>query len=130
MLLTVPTIHHLTSAFMKQIETKINVNDKDNEFILKFDSKIYSLDIIKEAMYRFTDKCSFRFEMLEQTITVNIQFFSNISDDSKKEISQQIHNEVLDQDLRKTIAKETEYVRNLILANAFSNTKLIDYTKE
>ncbi len=33
--------------------------------------------------------------------------------------------EVLDQDLREKIAKETEEVRNLILAHAFSKTSII-----
>jgi His-Xaa-Ser system protein HxsD len=37
-----------------------------------------------------------------------------------------IRNEVIDQDLRSIIAKETSNVRTLILANAFSNTGLIE----
>jgi His-Xaa-Ser system protein HxsD len=35
-------------------------------------------------------------------------------------------NEVLDQDLRETVAEETTGIRNLLLAQAFSKTSLID----
>jgi hypothetical protein len=35
-------------------------------------------------------------------------------------------NEVLDQELRETIAEETAGIRNLLLAQAFSKTSLID----
>jgi His-Xaa-Ser system protein HxsD len=37
-----------------------------------------------------------------------------------------IKNEVLDQDLRDTLSQETANIRTLILANAFSNTGLIE----
>jgi His-Xaa-Ser system protein HxsD len=41
------------------------------------------------------------------------------------DIADKFRHEVLDQDLRDTISKETASIRQLILANAFSNTGLI-----
>lgn len=41
------------------------------------------------------------------------------------EVAARFHNEVLDQKLRQTIADETKTERDLILAYAFSNTKLL-----
>ena len=43
-----------------------------------------------------------------------------------EELKAQIRNEIIDQDLRDSISLETRDIRTLILANAFSNTGLID----
>ena len=57
--------------------------------------------------------------MIDVVITVTIQ--AKTQDDWIGRIK----NEVLDQDLRDTLFKETANIRTLILANAFSNTGLI-----
>ena len=89
------------------------------EYELDFDVRIFSLDTIKRALYRYSDKCSFDIQLKDNDITVKIK--TNVNDD----LLAKIKNEVLDQDLRDTLAKETANVRMLILANAFSNTGLI-----
>lgn len=110
---------------MKKIDIKI-VNTGPRAEI-QFDPKIYSLDTIKKASYKFTDRCSFEFQAIaEEKILVSVNFLFSPDVASQNDIINQIHNEILDQDLRQTVARETEQVRNLILANAFSNTKLIE----
>jgi His-Xaa-Ser system protein HxsD len=89
------------------------------EDVLTFDVHVFSLETVKRALYRFADKCSFDIQLQDQTITVKIQ------SDCKDDILSKIKNEVLDQDLRDTLSKETANIRTLILANAFSNTGLI-----
>lgn len=89
------------------------------EHELNFDVRVFSLDTIKRALYRFSDKCSFDIQLKDSGITVKIK--TSASDD----LLAKIKNEVLDQDLRDTLSKETANVRALILANAFSNTGLI-----
>lgn len=87
--------------------------------VLTFDVRVFSLDTIKRALYRFADKCSFDIQLKDNEITVTLN--SKVGDD----LPVKIKNEVLDQDLRDTLAKETSNIRTLILANAFSNTGLI-----
>ena len=87
--------------------------------VLTFDVRVFSLDTIKRALYRFADKCSFDTQLKDNEITVTLN--SKVGDD----LPVKIKNEVLDQDLRDTLAKETSNIRTLILANAFSNTGLI-----
>jgi His-Xaa-Ser system protein HxsD len=88
--------------------------------VIDFDVNVFSLDTIKRALYRFSDKCSFDIQMKDHLITVT--FHTNIQDDWIAKIK----NEALDQDLRDTLSKETANIRTLILANAFSNTGLIE----
>lgn len=87
--------------------------------VITFDAHVFSLDTVKRTLYRFSDKCSFDIQMKDNIITVT--FETRIEDDWKAKIK----NEVLDQDLRDTLSKETANIRTLILANAFSNTGLI-----
>ncbi|MGZ8945732.1 MAG: His-Xaa-Ser system protein HxsD [Methylococcaceae bacterium] len=90
------------------------------EDVITFDAHVFSLDTIKRALYRFSDKCSFDIQMKDNVITVIFQ--SKMQDD----LATKIKNEVLDQDLRDTLSKETANIRTLILANAFSNSGLIE----
>jgi His-Xaa-Ser system protein HxsD len=89
------------------------------EDVLTFDVHVFSLDIVKRTLYRFSDKCSFDIQLKDNEITVMLH--SKLGED----LVDKIKNEVLDQDLRDTLAKETSNIRTLILANAFSNTGLI-----
>lgn len=91
---------------------------------LLFDLNVYSIDTIKRALYRFTDVCSFDFSIKEHEIEVKIYQLDSSIDNNL--ILSKIRNEVLDQDLRDIISKETANIRTLILANAFSNTGLIE----
>lgn len=86
-----------------------------------FDKNVFQIDAIKRALYRFADKCSFEIICYDNEFKVIVftkEHYPTILDD--------IRNEVLDQDLRDSISKETRDLRNLILANAFSNTGLIE----
>ena len=71
------------------------------------------------------DTFSFRFELSAGDVIVSIRPLSDAFSATDSSIEKQLHNEVLDQHLRAVIARETETERNLILAHAFSNTKLI-----
>lgn len=87
-----------------------------------FDKKVFQLDTIKKALYRFADNCSFDVSCFNNEIKVVI-LTSNID---INELIPKIRNEVIDQDLRDIVSKETINIRTLILANAFSNTGLIE----
>jgi His-Xaa-Ser system protein HxsD len=90
------------------------------EDVIIFDAHVFSIETIKRALYRFSDKCSFDIQMEGNDITITLQ--SKFEDDWINKIK----NEVLDQDLRDTLSQETANIRTLILANAFSNTGLIE----
>ena len=88
-----------------------------------FDSKVYQLDAVKKAAYRLIDKLTIQIEMEQEIIRCSISPISG--KESKLDASiEQFKREVLDYELRLKIRKETEDVRNLILAYAFSKTGL------
>jgi His-Xaa-Ser system protein HxsD len=88
---------------------------------------VYGLNVIKKAAYKFSPEFSVNFEKIDgEQIKVYFDFNPSISPENKTEIIRQFHNELLDQDLREIVFKETENVRNLILAHAFSKTTLIE----
>jgi His-Xaa-Ser system protein HxsD len=89
-----------------------------------FSAQVYGLDTIKKAAYRFSDVLSVDIIPHALDIECVLHFLSAHTDDERETIIAAFKNEVLDQDLRATIAKETEGVRNAILAYALSKTGL------
>jgi len=89
-----------------------------------FSTQVYGLETIKKAAYRFSDVLSIDIIPRALDIECVLYFCSGQTDDEAETIIAAFKNEVLDQDLRATIAKETEGVRNAILAYALSKTGL------
>ncbi len=79
---------------------------------------------IKRAAYKFTDRCSVAFHIDDNKVICEFSFKNEFSDTEFKEFSIEFRNDVLDEELRAEIATQTEPVRNLILAYAFSKTNL------
>ena len=105
---------------------------KKNITSCEFDLNVFDIDIVKKASYKFTDKVSFDFKKNEKSLSCKLSLIEleklskdgSINDIDIHKILLEFKNEVIDQDLRKQIYKETENVRNLILAKAFSNTDI------
>ena len=89
---------------------------------LSFDNFVFGHEVIKRALYRFSDRCSCEIASGESHTTVTVFPFPS---EVQSVLEADIRNEILDQDLRASIALETQHVRNLILANAFSKSNLI-----
>ena len=89
-----------------------------------FDKNTTSLDSLKKAAYRFIDQFSVEFLPNELSFLCVLRFNPDSSEESAKLTVENFRKEVLDQDLRASIKAETEPLRNLILAHAFSKTSL------
>ena len=93
---------------------------------VEFDSALFSAETIQKAALKFTDVCSFDLRVEAPRIVALVSPLSDAYDLAAEEFVSRFRNEVLDQNLRDIVRRETEAERNLILAYAFSNTKLID----
>jgi His-Xaa-Ser system protein HxsD len=92
---------------------------------LVFSSLVYSVETIKKAAYRFSDVLSVDIMPRSGEIECILHFLSEPKEEEQgKLIVAAFKNEVLDQDLRSVIAKETEATRNAVLAFALSKTGL------
>lgn len=104
---------------------EINKQSINDNIILNL--SVYGLNVIKKAAYKFSSEFSVSFEKInDEQIKIYFDFNPSINPENKTEIIRQFQNELLDQDLREIVFKETENVRNLILAHAFSKTTLIE----
>ncbi|MBL7479714.1 His-Xaa-Ser system protein HxsD [Legionella bononiensis] len=104
---------------------EINKQSSNDHIVLNL--SVYCLNVIKKAAYKFSSEFSVNFEKIDdEQINVFFDFNPTINPENKSEIIRQFQNELLDQDLREIVFKETENVRNLILAHAFSKTTLIE----
>ena len=105
------------------------VPDANVTATVEFDTSVYRLAAIKKAAYAFSDRLHVVIETSgDKTVRVRLQSKA-LSTDIDSVVGE-FCNEVLDQELREVVAQETEAVRNLILAQAFSATSLIDSESE
>jgi His-Xaa-Ser system protein HxsD len=96
------------------------------EIALVLDLRSYRLVAIKKAAYRFADRFTAMLGSPEHDrLPVSLRFKPNISPPVAREATREFFQELLDQELREQIAEETNAVRTLILAHAFSNADLI-----
>lgn len=93
---------------------------------LKFDTAIFSVETVKRALYRFGDRCAFDIRLEDPVIAVTVAGQERLDPSALDVLCGKIRNEVLDQSLRDSISQETANIRTLILANAFSNSGLIE----
>jgi His-Xaa-Ser system protein HxsD len=100
----------------------------DGTLLLDIDSAVYRLSAVQKAAYKFSGHFHVLIDQSETAIRVRLQ---PKADCALPEIAaRDFANEILDQELREVVAAETEAVRNLILAQAFSKTSLINSEEE
>lgn len=100
-----------------------------SEITFSVDPRVYRLSAVKKAAYRLGDRCFARIEVLSE-VSVQVGLTAKSEETSLPTLEGEFRNELLDQDLRESIAEETERVRNLILAQAFSGVSLTDADAE
>lgn len=93
----------------------------------RIDLKIYGLTAIKKAAYRAANRCTIVLGDVEgDTISLFFHFGAHANDAAAKESMRIFYQELLDEDLRERIRRDTDALRALILAHAFSKTDLVE----
>jgi His-Xaa-Ser system protein HxsD len=98
---------------------------QNNEYLgVHINTKIYPLEAVLKTAYHLTQRAFFH---VEPTDDHQLWVRAKIKDKSEdiEKIIYEFCNVLVDFTLRLSISKETEDVRNLILAHAFSQTTLI-----
>ena len=90
-----------------------------------FDGKVYSLNAVKKAAYKHVHAFTTDISVVNEEIRCLINFEQPVAEEQGLRLTNEFKKEVLDQDLRERLKVETEAVRNVILAHAFSRTGLI-----
>lgn len=92
---------------------------------IEFDLRVYALEVLQKAALKFTNLASFDFRVRENHMADVVVRPILAIELNETQFAGSYRTEVLDQHLRSIVARETESERNLILAYAFSNTKLV-----
>ena len=93
---------------------------------LLFSKKMYSIEVLKKASYKYSARFSNIISEKDEEYICDISFPEKTSETHINFCIDDFKKEVADQDLRRIVSKETEHVRNLILAHAFSKTSVIE----
>lgn len=94
-------------------------------FCTRVSLTVYSMQAVLKAAYQFTDRCYIHIEPeTEQILLVRCKAKSVHV--NAQELAHEFCNELIDQQLRVAISQETEAIRTVILAHAFSKTALIE----
>jgi His-Xaa-Ser system protein HxsD len=96
-----------------------------SELILEFDARIYRLTAVKKAAYKFGNRCHIQIEAVGEHQT-RVVLRAKGTMENFRFLAGEFQNEVLDQELRETVTDETKGIQNLLLAQAFSATSLLD----
>lgn len=91
---------------------------------LRFSLDVYPLKAIKKAAYRLSDQAAFDISLDGRDVLVSVSIRSDVEGAALLQLVDRFKTEVLDADLRVSIAEETEGVRNTILSHVFSKTGL------
>jgi His-Xaa-Ser system protein HxsD len=91
---------------------------------ITFDTRVYSLAVIKKAAYRFLKTFVAEITQEGDAWVCTLKFATPPDAAGLERASRDLQAEVLDQDLRASISQETEPMRNAILALAFSRSGL------
>jgi His-Xaa-Ser system protein HxsD len=97
---------------------------KDNEIIVFADTDLYSKDSIFKCLYWYGDKFHTNLSFADSnTYRVSVKPMSTIqlSSNELENLLLKVERDLVDFNLRDIVTKETQNVRDLLIAKAFSN---------
>lgn len=103
--------------------------DGIQQAVLTFNTAVYRLTAIKKAVYRFSDRCIIQIDLAGNT-TAELSLECHDASVNLNALIGELTREITDQELREMISDETAGVRNLLLAQAFSATSLVEAPEE
>lgn len=110
---------------MSATSSEIEVH-ADGSVSVYFDRAVYSASAVKVAVYKFAaDFSTLLSKPDDRRLEARLTFPAGTTGEKRDALLRALCNEVIDQDLREDIARQTESTRNLILAEAFSKTSLL-----
>lgn len=104
---------------------------ENGQLILKVDSTVYSKPCLFRTCYKFTDRCYVFLSRDEDDQKTIITVLSPKAESvDLNQLSGEFFNELLDQQVRDSLSKETGELRNLIVAQAFAEGNLLDESRD
>jgi len=90
------------------------------------DTDLYSTEALFRVCYLFTDRCYLFLSPNSGSQVIKVHFTCKNDDTNLSEIAGEFSNELINQKVRLDVAAETKEIRELIVAQAFSEADLLD----
>jgi His-Xaa-Ser system protein HxsD len=98
----------------------------EGEVRVSFDLRVYRLSAVQKTAYKFAREFGAVLGPVEEhLLSATFEFREKTSSEAATTVMRSFFQELLDQELRERIAEETDAIRSLILAQAYSKTDLI-----
>lgn len=102
-----------------------HAQNEPQQVLTRFDNRIISLPAVKKAAYKYINSFAVDFSLKNNDILCSLTFTAPTTEELSLKLVEDFKKEALDQDLREQIKTETEPIRNLIFALAFSRTGIV-----
>lgn len=90
------------------------------------DTGVYPLEVLFRTCYAFTDRCYLFLSTSETSGVIHVRFKQKLESCDLESVAGDFSNELINQRVRLEIANETRAIRELIVAQAFTEADLID----
>jgi His-Xaa-Ser system protein HxsD len=98
----------------------------DGRCKIDLDVRTYRVVAVQKAAYRLADRCTVVLgARTETSLAITLVLRPGISERVAADLPRLFFQELLDQELREHLAEESQPIRALILAHAFSRTDLV-----
>jgi His-Xaa-Ser system protein HxsD len=105
------------------------IHQDDEGLLMEVDLDVYGLQAVLKVADKFTDRCFVHLQHRSERI-VEVRLRAKSSQVPLDSIAGEFCNEALDQRLREIVTRESEPVRNLVLAHALSRVGLANLESE
>ncbi len=95
----------------------------DNGALLRVNTNLYARESLFRACYQFTDRC-YLFLRPDGEHTVLVEIRARTASPPLSEVIGEFTNELLNQQVRTDISRETRAIREMIVAQAFKESNL------
>lgn len=95
----------------------------------ELDSNVYSRESIVKCLYWYSNDYSVEIKLKDNIYCVRVSPLKELSEIELSVIKAKLNREFLDYNLRDIVKKETNTIRELIIAKAFSNGELDEEPK-
>ena len=98
----------------------------EDGLVVAVNTDLYSREALFRACYLFTDRCYLFLMQDEGSPIIQVRFTRKNSDTDLNKMVGEFSNELINQKIRMDIAIETKPIRELIVAQAFTEADLLD----
>lgn len=91
------------------------------EIVFELDSDVYSKESIVKCLYWYSNDFTIDIKLNDKIYNVSLKPLIELQEIELSEVTKKLNREFIDYNLRDIVKKETNTIRELIIAKAFSN---------